>query len=92
MRRMKLKMPFGEQLSQPITSPVLSQAEHSFVLRGAYPASYLNFIKKEDWFMSMKKAMVKHGVAKDKSLRTKTERRESFRDNAYTFARRVIER
>lgn len=93
MRKIRSKMPFCDQLMKhPITTTNLSQAEHTFILRGSYPASYLNFIKKEDWFLSMKKAMVKHGLHKDKSLRTKIERKESFRDNAYSFARRLIER
>ena len=34
--------------------------EHSFILRGSYPASYLKFIKKEEWFIKMKNKVKKY--------------------------------
>ena len=33
----------------------LNMKEHNFLFRANYPASYLKFIKKEDWYLAMKK-------------------------------------
>lgn len=65
--------------------------EHSFLFRGAYPYSYLKFIKKEDWYISMKKE-VKQYFVKDKSQESKEERRKSMWGKAYTFAKDLIEK
>jgi hypothetical protein len=65
--------------------------EHTFIFRGSYPPSYLKFIKKEDWYLAMKKE-VKQYFVKDKSLESKEERRRSLWANVYTFAKDLIEK
>lgn len=65
--------------------------EHTFIFRGSYPPSYLKFIKKEDWYLAMKKE-VKQYFVKEKGLDSKEERRRSLWANVYTFAKDLIER
>lgn len=68
----------------------LNMKEHNFLFRASYPASYLKFIKKEDWYLAMKKE-VKQYFIKDKKLDSKEERRKSLWANVYKFAKELIE-
>jgi hypothetical protein len=73
-----------------ITGLELNMKEHSFLFRASYPASYLKFIKKEDWYLAMKKE-VKQYFFKDKKLESKEERKKSLWTNVYNFAKDLID-
>lgn len=73
-----------------ITGLELNMKEHSFLFRANYPASYLKFIKKEDWYLAMKKE-VKQYFFKDKKLESKEDRKKSLWTNVYNFAKDLIE-
>ena len=59
-------------------------------MRGSYPESYLNFVKREDWFLAVKSRVQKLGMVKDKSLKTKAERRESLHANAIKAVKQLL--
>ena len=40
--------------------------EHNFIFRGSYPTTFIKFIKREEWYMKLKKEMKKH-FCKDKT-------------------------
>lgn len=72
MRKLKQKQ-VDERLEQKqgtdkvITGLELNVKEHNFLFRQNYPYSYLKFIKKEEWYLAMKKD-VKQYFIKDKKL------------------------
>jgi len=51
----------------------------------------LKFIKKEDWYISLKKKVKNHFI-KDKTLETKEERKMSLWANVYVFVKDLIEK
>jgi hypothetical protein len=67
----------------------LTQSEHAFILRGAYPESYIKFIHREEWFEKMNKTMQKY-FFKDKSLKAKEDRKYSYWTNVYQHVKIVI--
>lgn len=68
---------------------ILKQHEYNFVLRGGYPDSYLKFIWKEDWFLSMNQKVSKR-FQKNRDLPTKKERILSLWTNIYKFCSELM--
>ena len=86
----KLRKKSEDNLKQGISHESLPVPVQTFILRGSYPESYLNFVKKEEWFIVVKNKMNKMGMVKDKTLKTKAERKASFHTNAVKIVKALL--
>jgi len=71
------------------TGQHLTMQEHAFILRAGYPESYIRFIKREDWFLAIKKQLKGH-FSKNKTLKTKEEKILSKWESAYNFIKDLL--
>lgn len=87
----KLRKKDESNLKAGIIDESLPVPVQTFILRGHYPESYLNFVKKEEWFIAVKSKMTKLGMVKDKTLKSKAERKASFHINSVKLVKSIIE-